>query len=354
MTKNWKAHTKKAVRKTDANFYPEDLAPMRKCGDRNDEIRNRQTKEEIMKNHFVKKMDCVMLVLIFALLFLTVAEAAEPGNPVTGFSGKWVSEAELDTSGPSGEVGKTGIGASLMVPLRLNDHSSLEFEFSVEQSSYDWSATENIGFSNGREPWETLSSAGMGLKYVRNWNQRWSGLAGASLGAAWEKETSDALSYGAYIGAICRTGENLTWIIGAGVSLEPEKVRILPLVGVSWNQVGPGEYQPGFSASIGMPKTEIRYSFNEVLDVYCNAEMEAGIYRLEDDSPVSPSGLVEMEGFSTGLFADIRPMKPLQIAVGLIYLFNREWELQDKDGDEISTVEMENAVGASIMLNWTF
>jgi hypothetical protein len=63
--------------------------------------------------------------------------------------------------------------------------------------------------------------------------------------------------------------------------------------------------------------------------------MRGGIYRLAEDSEVSPSGLVEIQGYESGLFVDIRPVKQLKLSIGVDYHFGQEWEIQDAGGNDL-------------------
>ncbi|MDM8549643.1 DUF6268 family outer membrane beta-barrel protein [Desulfobacterales bacterium HSG2] len=313
-----------------------------------------------MKYHFLTetgffKKTWFLGFLAWMILFFPVTILAlEPGSPILNIMGGKVFEAEIEEADPRGKVEETHSGISVTVPLRLNTGSRLKVKFSYEQTSYDWADSGRITFSRGYEPWDKLCSADMNLSYVHNWSRSWSGLAGVSIGAAWEDQLEDAYSFGGHVGALYRTDSNVSWLIGAGVLQRPEDTLFYPIIGATWNHGDPGEHQAGWSAALGVPKTEIRYSFNEVLDAYCNIKMDMTTYRLKEDSKASPSGLAEMTRFTSGLFLDIHPIEPLRISVGVMYLFDREWEIQDENGDAIRTVDIDGGVGAGAVLSWTF
>lgn len=313
-----------------------------------------------MKYHFLTKIRLFQKTgwagfLAWLILFFPVTILAlEPGSPVLNIGGGKLFETEIEETDPRGKVEETYSGISLTVPLRLETGSRLKLKISYEQIAYDWADSERITFSNGYEPWDTLCSADMRLSYMHNWSQSWSGLAGVSIAAAWEDQLEDAYSFGVHIGAIYRADSNVGWLIGAGVLQRPEDTLFYPIIGATWNYAGSGEYQPGWSAALGVPKTEIRYSFNEVLDVYCNLKMDITTYRLDERSKVSPSGLAEMTRFTSGLFFDIHPIKPLRVSLGVMYLFGREWEIQDEDGNAIQTVDIDGGAGAGAAFTWTF
>ncbi|QTA88325.1 DUF6268 family outer membrane beta-barrel protein [Desulfonema magnum] len=301
---------------------------------------------------FSKKMYCIFWATMWMISLPLMTKAAEPGSPVLSITGERTSGAEIDDADSAGKAEKTCSGVSLTLPVHFDTQARLELKFRADQISYDWDDAEKIVFSNGREPWDKLRSADMRLKYIHNYTRYWSALAGFNLGAAWEDETRDSYSYGGYLAAVCRTDFNLSYFIGAGVIRKPEDVIYIPVLGMRWNSMA--ENGSGWSVSLGMPRTEIRYSFNEILAVYCNAKMDMKTYRLKDENKVSPSGLLEIKGFTGGLFADIHLMKPLRLSLGMTYLFGREWEIQDKDGETIQDVDIEDALGASVGLSWIF
>ncbi len=306
-----------------------------------------------MKHLFLSKKMCFMLLSVICLMiFPLMAEAVQPGSPILDITGEKTYDGKIGEGDSAGKVGKTFSGISLIVPVHFDTQAKLELKLRADQISYDWNDAEKIVFSKGHAPWDKLRSADMRLRYVRNHTKNWSSLVGVNLGAAWEDETEDSYSYGGFLGAICRTRLNLSYMIGAGVIREPEDIIYLPVFGITWN--GVGENGSGWSIGLGMPKTEIRYSFHEVLDIYCNATINIMTYRLRDENKVSPSGLLNMTDFTGGLFTDIHLMKPLRLSLGLTYLFGREWEIQNQDGDTIQNVDIEDALGMSVSLSWTF
>lgn len=308
-----------------------------------------------MKHYFFTKMSAAIVILAWLTIFPLMAGAFEPGSPRLRIFGGTTLDADIDESDDAkGKVEDISSGISLRVPVRLDGKSDMELSFKGEQTAYDWTDPGNITFSNGRDPWDTLYSTELSLSYSHHWNQTWSGLAGAIVGAEWEEDMEDSYSYGGYMGFMYRTDFNLSWIVGVSFFQRPEETFFFPMLGATWNQGEPGESRAGWSASLGIPKTEIRYSFDNVFDIYCNLEIDINTYRLKDDSEVSPSGLVEMTGFTGGLFLDIRPMKPLGISLGVMHSFGREWEIQDRNGDTVQNVDIDGTVATRAMVSWTF
>lgn len=306
-----------------------------------------------MSFSFIKKICLIWIVLAWGLFFSLTASAIEPGPPVLGISGGMFFQSEIDNGG-SGDVEESYSGLSAVIPLHINRQSLMKLKFSGDRRCYSWNDVEDIAFSRDDDPWKELSSADIGLKYVYNQSQSWSFLGGANIGAAWETQTEDAFFYSGLLGVIYRTSPNMSWMAGISLTMLHEENLFFPFLGMTWEQKTADGKPAGWSVKLGAPETEIRYSFNDILQVYWNAEMDMRQYRLDDDSDVSPSGLLEITGLKSGLFADIRPMKPLRISLGVNYLFEREWEIQDKDGDKLWNADIEDSFGVAAALNWTF
>ena len=304
---------------------------------------------------FTRKTPCLIFILAW-MIFSPPVSAFEPGSPTIGITGGNIFSGKIDEAGPGGEVEGIYTGISLKIPVQLNRRSSLSLNFGGERVAYDWDNPENLYFSEGNEPWDELFFAGAELEYVYNRSRQFSAIAGVNVSAGWEDGTEDAYSHGAYIGGMYRTDSGLNWIFGMGVFLRPEDTLFFPMLGLSWKEQSgrPGADNSGLYLKIGAPETEIRYAFTEFFDVYCNFELDMMIYRLEEGSRVSSSGLVEMTNLRSGLFVDIRPIQPLQVSVGATYLFGREWEIQNKNGDKIRNIDIEDAFGAKFSMNWTF
>jgi hypothetical protein len=293
------------------------------------------------------------IILAWGLFFSLTAWALEPGDPALGFMGGMVFQSEID-NGDSGDVEQSYAGLSAAIPFKIGKQSLMELKFSGDRRCYSWNDVEAIEFGRGDDPWKELLSANIRLKYVYNQSQSWSFLAAANIGAAWEKQTEDSYAYGGLLGAIYRTSPNMSWMAGISFTKRPEENLFFPFLGMTWGQKAMDGRPAGWSVKIGAPETEIRYSFNDILQVYWNAEMDMRQYRLDEDSDVSPSGILEITGLKSGLFADINPMKPLRISLGVNYLFEREWEIQDKNGDKLWNTDIEDSFGVAAALNWTF
>ena len=135
------------------------------------------------------------------------------------------------------------------------------------------------------------------------------------------------------------------------------KLYILPLAGVVYSPAGEGPGGPqaqGLRVALGFPESAVSYRFNPMLALRLSAALDAGIYQLADDSPASPDGYLEKWGFGTGLFLDVSPVRNLTVSVGGQYLFGRELNLYEDDGDEIDSYDVDPAAAAVVKVKMTF
>lgn len=297
------------------------------------------------------------LGIVFFLFLFSFPCDAQIGNPMLSIELGRSGSTEVDDpkSPNNGEVEETKMGISFFMPAMLLDDLSFEFGAGFSNTVYDWTDPKYFHFSRGKKPWESLSYADVGCRFTQFWDKAWSSFLGVNLISAWESEMNDSFSYGLTMGAMYHSIGGMSFVFGAGYFLQPgDNDLIYPIIGVGWNRGGGDTKGIGFSGSVGYPETEIRYTFNEWWTMRMNFESNLVMYRLEDDSWVSTSGLVEISGYSAGLFADFYPIEPLKLSIGLSYDFDREWNLMNEDGDDIGNVDVDNSISGSFEISWTF
>ncbi len=57
---------------------------------------------------------------------------------------------------------------------------------------------------------------------------------------------------------------------------------------------------------------------------------------------------------AAGLYVEVRPFEALSIAAGVDYVFARQWEIQNKNGEKIHEVDIDAAFSPAVNINWTF
>ena len=304
----------------------------------------------------ISKIQCAFLVtiLIFALPLAT--EAIEFGSPSIETRIDYISSADEEGSGPSGEVAVTSAGGTASMPFQLADKLNLTFELSGNRIFFDWDNTENLKFSNGRKPWDDFNSARVRLKLNYNWNPQWTSFANVHTAAGWEEEMDDSYSYGASIGTVFQSPYNLRWTLGACSGEGPENGYWGVFGGVAWNQHKKEEGQPGIFASLNWPPAaEIGTVLNKKWLLRWNLWQSGGIFRLADDNALSPSGLVVASVERTGLFVEYKPIRKFTVTLGGSYVFRHQYEIQNENGNKIqSNLHIDAALGATLNFKFNF
>lgn len=308
--------------------------------------------------HFfcVCKIELIFVVAILIFAVPLPAEAIELKSPSIEVWGDHLSSADVDESSPTGELAVTSTTARVSFPFQLTEKSDLTFEASGSRFLFDWDNTENIGFSNGLNPWDDLNSARVRLKFNYNWNPQWISFTNVYTSAAWEEEIDDSYSYGASIGTVFLGPYNLRWTLGIGSGQGPENGYWGVFGGIGWNQHKKEEGQPGIFASLNWPlEAEIGAVINEKWLVRAIRWQTGRTFRLADDNDLSPSGLLVRSVEAVGIFFEYKPIKKFSIALGGSYVFRHQYEIQNEKGDQIqSYVNINAALGATLNFRFRF
>ncbi len=284
------------------------------------------------------------LVRLSALLLGTACcLAASPSHAAdndfdVSVTGRAVSEADVDGGG---SVSVTETGAAIRYRW-----------FGVEYLNrrYDWSDTSDLPFGKGDTPWEQLHL--LRLRADISGQSGVGGLgwfAGTAVSAGWEEEMDDAWSVSGSAG--------LTWALGdvrlrGGVAAwaHPIGVRAMPLAAADWGN----QHDPGFSATVGIPETMLRYRTSDIFSFRLGGRLEGDTYRLADDSPVKREGYMKTSSLTLGGYIDITPLEDLTLTLGAEYLTRREMGVYDKDGEERDTHDLDDAPALFLRLRYDF
>lgn len=224
-------------------------------------------------------------------------------------------------------------------------------EIGYEVKSFAWDKVEKLPFGNKVDnPWDTLHDLSVGYHDSYMFNDTWGILGGGQLGMAFEKEVDSSLYGMAYAGIIYALNREWSFSLGGGVEVNHVEVSFLPLAGINFRQAE----QEGFSFSLGVPETEVRYRFNEMLAVKAAADYEGGLYRLADDSTVSKEGYASMEGAKAGLYVDFSPLENVSLVAGPEVSFMRSTTIYDNDGDKIDDHDQDAGFGGMARLEIRF
>lgn len=222
--------------------------------------------------------------------------------------------------------------------------------FSYTRTKYDWSDSKSVGFSKGHEPWDELNRLSLDASFDGYINDSVGWFAGGALISAFEDQMWDSFSFAPHVGLKFTPAYDWAVRVGAAALISPVRPIVLPLVGVEWRN----ELDYGLSASLGFPRTEVQYRFNDLLAARAAARWDRDIYRLSNDSTVSKKGYMEESGYVGGTYLDITPLERLKLTVGAEVLFDRQLRLYDKGGDEFSKTDVDPSLGAVFRVGYSF
>jgi hypothetical protein len=278
------------------------------------------------------------LLMTLALVLATPAAHAADNDLTATVTGRAVGEADMDDGG---SVSVTETGASLRYRW---------FGIDYLNRSYDWSDTSDLPFGHGSDPWEQLHLLRLRAEISDQLGIGGLGwFAGAGLTAGWEEEMDDAWGVSGTAG--------LTWAVGGvrlrggvGVSAHPIGVRAMPVAAADWGN----QRDIGFSATLGIPETMLRYRTSDVFSFRLGGRMDGGTYRLADDSPVEREGYMKTSSLILGGYIDVTPLDDLTLTLGAEYLTRREMTVYNSDGEEKDSYDVDDAPALFLRLHYGF
>jgi hypothetical protein len=317
------------------------------------------------KNRFFVLLYSVFFVFAY-LTHPTSALSIEFGYPALTGSVEHISPGDVNEANARARVAITStlIGAAL--PVSLTENSNLEVNLSGGFFNFDWTDKQRLKFSNGQQPWDNLYSAEFSLSYIYKWNTSWSSFLGSGIGAGWEEETDDMFSYRGFLGTTYRFGADWRATLGFGIGRGPEKTSgglfrgpegstLGPFANIAYNRSRRHQFQPGWSFFLAFPpEAEIAYVINSRWAVHFNWGEFGGIFRLSDNNNVSPDGLLAASFSKVGLGVDFRPVNSLTLSLGVSEYFNKQLEIQNKNGKTLQTIGIYDSLGGLFTVNWAF
>ncbi len=251
-------------------------------------------------------------------------------------------DADFDSSGA--EISYSRAGIEIEGPI---------LDLSYSRYDFDWTGAKQIGFSRGASnPWSDLHSLSLSSSAPFRLTDNLDLMIGAEVESAWESEIDSSFSYDLSLGLQWKFSENWGLTIGGEYTYHPDTSlgnEFLPMIALAWRQ----DAEEGWSASVGIP-TEIRYIFNGSSSIVLQGSGEDGVFRLSNDSAVSPSGYAEWSQFGLGVFYEHKLDQHWKLSMGLSYSFEGEWRIYDKKGDRLATEDVGGALGFGVGIKRMF
>lgn len=271
--------------------------------------------------------------------------------------------ALAQTSPPAFEL---GVSSVVDVEFTGSDASSFDldsaraavelygFTLSAEVYDFTWDGAEELGFANGSaEPWGQLKVASLRRTDTRPLGGAWLLTTSLGVGLAFEEEAEDSYFADVLAAVIWNRSEDWSFLFGIGYSWHSKvevEYEIIPALGFTYR----GRAERGFSASLGLPETGVRYRFSGRSAVSLGAGVRTFVGRLADDSAVVAAGYSELIQFDLGLYYELRLGDRFELRAGPTYGFEGELKIHDADGVLLGTRDLEPAPGFNVELKLTF
>lgn len=257
---------------------------------------------------------------------------------------------EGDGGADQGSVSVNRAAADLGFSIPVAENRFVDLGLGFERSWYSFDRA--IGFVPGvEEPWGDVNELGFSAVYRVGVNERWSYFVGGLLDLSGEDgaDAGDSLTYGGLLGVGYAASERLRLGLGVLVSSRLEEdVRVLPLPSVDWT------ISESLRLNIGGNRAgaELAWTMSESLTLALEGAWESREFRLEDENPAAPEGVVDDQRVPVGLALTWSPSRNMTLVARGGYMLWQEYELRDRGGDKIREIESDAApyLGASLRI----
>ncbi|MBU2549164.1 MAG: hypothetical protein KKB20_12165 [Proteobacteria bacterium] len=298
-------------------------------------------------------MPCTRFLWLASLLiFLLTASSALAETPKksSGFS-KLLAErgfrSDTDIGGGPGSVALDQSKVSLCYYILYLHY---------DRRTFSWNQMEHLPFGNGRdEPWHNLDQLTLNLRYAANLSAKTKYFVSLGVSECFEKWADRLHDYN-YIGGFqYKIGETSQVLIGFAAWDNPVEPFIIPIVGFQWEPNSkPGDPGTGVSATIGYPRTNVNYRFNDRIEASLGIAMDRVMYKLSEDNTARPGGYVELFDVYSGLYLNYTPIEDLTLVFGMRYYTDRSFRLYDRDSGDRTEYQINDGWGGVIKLEYAF
>ncbi|SDB02437.1 hypothetical protein SAMN05660653_00085 [Desulfonatronum thiosulfatophilum] len=308
----------------------------------------------------MRRMLEISMILGLVLLFTAPGWSREESPAGTGQSrpDRVVPTGSVKISGNhqfpghlNGDQGKVSVSHSRV------DASYSRYTLSWQTSWYSWQDKHALPFGDARtDPWNDLHSLSLLVDQRGRLSSRWSYFVQGAIRSGFEKQISRSLGIAANGGVIYGWDEDWSLGLGGYIGLAPTSrfgfSSTFAMVGPFVQYRHPGA--TGFSARLGFPQSELRYTFNPVWSTWLGVGINSGTYRLADNNTVMPRGYVRAKTYTSGIYLDVTPTPSLTIRFGPTYNFGRRLDFYDSGGDKRRGYDLKAVPGLEAGVNWTF
>jgi len=227
-------------------------------------------------------------------------------------------------------------------------------DLSYTQFNFDWTDAGLIDWPNtSSSPWKTLHGFTIEGNYAHNFSQRTRLIAGLGASLGWEDNINDSLSILTRVGIMHKLSPSLDVRLGIEYNWHQEvktRYALLPYIGVLWNEGA----ETGFSGSIGVPETSLRYGFSARNALSLKLGVDDALASLSSNNEISPGGFVEFNRINMGLYFRHCFTENWRLAAGVNYSVDTEIRLFDQNGKRFLKEKLEHSPGLLLKLKFSF
>lgn len=207
-------------------------------------------------------------------------------------------------------------------------------------------------FSNGYNYIDSSEHIYLDGRFDGSFNSSLGYFSGLSLGMGFEDEFDLSKNYNiaARAGLSYYFNPNIQGFLGVFAQHNRVENTFLPIIGI---KVG-SDQDRGWSGALAYPYTKLSYRFNSAFALEGTLITIKDLTHLSDNSRIVQDGYVFEESYAIGLKALYSPIKALNIAAGINYMFDSEYTLYNKDENEIASYETDGTVGFNLSLSYSF
>jgi len=205
-------------------------------------------------------------------------------------------------------------------------------------------------------PWSEVQGPSFDLSVSYRYSDQLAFFLGPQVG--WTYETgasaSDALSYGAAIGASYAHSPTLFLGVGAGVFRQIDQTRVFPFLIVNWQITDQWRLaNPLKAGPTGGPGIELAYAISDRWDVAFGAAFREARFRLRSDGP-TPNGIGVDKGVPLFARLSYQPSPPISVDFYAGAIVAGELRVLNSDGATVSASDYNTSPIFAISAIYTF
>jgi len=260
-------------------------------------------------------------------------------QPKITFQTDYLSDAKFENSQASVQTSKQKI--------QINNGI---VGFSYSRWDFEWSDAEDLDFYRGKIPIESMQSLRLYVNYPLPINDEWFMLNMVNISATYEDEYDDAFGAGVSSFFSYKIDDKHSLQIGAFANYHSVKTLVLPVIGYSYRV----RERDGLQVVLGFPRAFVGYHLTPELLLNAGMIYSQAVIRLADDSGIEPQGYIEAKDFQSNIGFRYELNEHFQLRADMLYAFKRDFNIYNRDAEEIDSYSIEPSLGATVKIQYLF